>query len=288
VTGEAGAAGGDEGEAAASGHSKEDEDRKTAEGDSVTDEDERVPMEGGPPPATPAAVGRFIDGGRRGTVPFGSPMPSDLDPAETQFPHAYVGGGRTGDAAWAGGGPGRGPKGNQGTGSLQTEIEPRYDTRGNGLRTNADAWVIGGTGVVDVKRDYITSNAGDQGNGWWISAKAAAALEAHEQRHVTAAKEVYDNKLQPILDRVATSAVLGKGLTYWAKDAIPVLKQKIGWKYALEQFKEADAQSNANQGLVDLGDYGSSHYPRNMAGPRTIGGKQYSNYLIMGDEPDPT
>ena len=267
-------------------HSQADQDAKAAEGEDITGTDERVPMEGGPPPS--AVVGRFIDGGRRATVPFETATSSDPDPAEALVPHAYVGGGRTGGAAWAGGGPGKGPKGNQGTGSLQTESEPKYDTRGNGLRTNADVWVRAGTGIVDVKRDYITSDAGDQGNGWWISAKAAASLEAHEQRHVASAKEVYENKIQPVLDRVADSAKLGKGITYWSKDAVPLLQQKIGWKYALDQFKEADQQSNANQGIVDLNDYGSSHYPRNMKGPRKIAGKDYDNYLIMGDEPDPT
>lgn len=293
----------DAGEAAgeavdAGGRSEADMERKAEEGE-PSETDEEVPQEGGPPPSArpadpapsaihPVAASGFHDLGRVATVPFGSGGPDGMDEHEAMHPHAFTAGGRMGTVSWAGGGSGKGPKGNQGTGSITTEVVPEYDTRSNGPASNADAWVRAGTGVADVTRSFVGSAAGDQGNGWWISAAAAAALDAHEQRHVTASKQVYDAKIQPMLDRVADSANLGKGKTYWASDAIALLKRQIGWADALKGFKDDDAAYNANQGEVDLGDYGRPHYPRNMRGPRTIGGKSYDFYLIMGSEPDPT
>jgi hypothetical protein len=264
-----------------------DMERKANEGN-PSGQDEEVPMEGGAAPYAPVATPGFHDLGRRGTVPFGHVDAGSSDPEEASHPHAYTGGGRTGTVPWSGGGPGGGPKGNQGTGSIQMEVVPQYDSRSNGPTTNADVWVRSGTGIADVKRDYVGSAAGDQGNGWWISAAAATALEAHEKRHVTASKEVYGSTIQPMLDRMADSENLGKGKTYWASDGIALLQRQIGWADALKKFKEEDAQYNANQGQVDQQDFGTSHYPRNMNGPRTIGGKEYQTYLIMGSEPDPT
>jgi hypothetical protein len=262
-------------------------DRKAAEGDDVTATDPTVPMEGGAPPYAIAGASGFHDDGRRAIVPFGDvELPAPGSEAASH-PHAYTGGGRTGTVSWSGGGPAGGPKGNQGSGSLQAEVAPKYDTRSNGPLSKADAWVISGTGTVDVRRDFSASAAGDQGNGWWASGPAAAALEAHEQRHIAASRDVYGSTIKPMLDRVAESETQGKGQMYWASDAIAVLARYIGWKRALDEFKEQDAQWNANQGEVDQRDFGSPGYPRNMKGPRTIGGKEYQSYLIMNSEPDP-
>jgi hypothetical protein len=254
----------------------------------VTAEDPMVPMAGGAPPAGISSGAGFHDGGRRAIVPFGSVDPSALDPEEASHPRAYTGGGRTGSVSWSGGGPGAGPKGNQGSGSIQTESAPKYDTRSNGPFSKADAWVISGSAAADVTRNYVASAAGDQGNGWWISAQAATALEAHEQRHVASTRDVYASTIQSALDRITDSEAHGKGQMYWASDAITLLSRWIGWKDALSSFKEQDAQWNAPQGEIDQRDYGTAGYPRNMKGPRTIAGKEYQSYLIMGSEPDPT
>jgi hypothetical protein len=270
------------------GHTPEEIERKIAEGDGLTASDPLVPMGGGPAPVAGPGPHGFLDGGRRATIPFGDAAQPE-DPAEAWHPHAFTGGGRTGTATWAGGGgAGKGPKGNQGSGSIQSEVAPTYDSRWNGPFSNADVWVTSGTGTADVHRDYVSSTAGDQGNGWWISAAAASALEAHERRHVTAARQVYEATVQPMLDRIAGSAATGKGKTYWASDGITVLSRFIGWEPALKEFKEQDAQWNAPNGQIDQEDYGSAGYPHNMKGPRTIGGKAYDNYLIMNSEPDPT
>jgi hypothetical protein len=271
-------------------HSPEEMAAKEAEGEIPPEQDVTVPMSGGPQPYAAAAAGSggFHDGGRVGTAPFAPEMLGQHEPEEDQHPHAFLGGGRTGTAPWSGGGPNNGPHGNQGVGSLQTEIEPKYDTAWGGIRTNADAWVIRGTGIVDVARDYVSSKSGDQGNGWWVSQAAAGALDTHEQKHIQNAKGLYGSYIQPVLDRVADSANLGKGKTYYSKDARAALARRIGWEQALKDFKSNDTSYNGNNGQVDTEDIGQPHYPRPQKGPRSIGGKDYDNYLIMGSEPDPT
>jgi hypothetical protein len=275
----------DEGE-----HSDEDIDGKMAEGESGTESDVYVPTGGGPPPhaATTSGSGGFHDGGRQATVPFGVPIDMS-DPDEALHPHAFTGGGRAGTIPWSGGGKFGGPKGNQGTGAIAVpEVVPEYDSSWGGLFSNADAWVRSGTGVADVYRDYSTTDPGDQGNGWWVSARAASALDAHEQRHVTASKSVYDSTIQPALDRIAKSGPVGKGKAYLQSTARELLRRFVGWEGALKRFKEDDAAYNADQGQIDIQDVGSPGYPVPMHGPRTIQGKEYESYLIMGSEPDPT
>lgn len=271
-------------------HSPEEIAAKEAEGEIPPEQDVTVPMTGGPQPyaAATAGSGHFRDGGRVGTAPFAPEVLGQREPEEHQQPHAFLGGGRTGTAPWSGGGPNNGPHGNQGVGSLQTEIEPKYDTAWGGPRTNADAWVIRGTGIVDVARDYVSSKSGDQGNGWWVSPAGAGALETHEQKHIQNAKGLYGSYIQPMLDRVADSANLGKAKTYYSKDARAALARRIGWEQALKDFKSNDTSYNGNNGQVDTEDIGQPHYPRPQKGPRSIGGKEYDNYLIMGSEPDPT
>ena len=275
------------GESDDGGQSQEDQDRKATEGDSVTGSDPMVEMTGGPPPYAGPLGGGFHDGGRSGTVPFGD-APSCSLVEEAAHPHAFVGGGASGTVKWSGGGPARGPKGNQGSGSLQAETKPEYDTKGNGPFSNSDAWVRTGTAAANVTRDYSTSNAGDQGNGWWISNAAAAYLDGHEQRHVASAREVYGSTIGNLDDRVSKSADYGRGKLYWASDAITYVSNYIAWKRTLEEFKDQDASWNAPQGEVDQRDLGSGSYPRNQKGPKTIGGTQFDNYLIMPSEPDPT
>lgn len=65
-----------------------------------------------------------------------------------------------------------------------------------------------------------------------------------------------------------------------------MLKNQIGWSRGLKAFVEADESYNAPNGVVDTQDYGSSWFPRQI-GPGTVGGKDYSNRLVMQSEPDP-
>jgi hypothetical protein len=273
-------------------HSADEQAEKQAEGEAGSESDERVPAGGGAFPIAaastgPVPVGRFVNGGRAGTVPFTEAQLDVFDPERDQAPHAFAAGGRTGTKAWAGGG-GAGPKGNQQAGSIQNQVEPVYDSEWGGLFSNANAWVRDGTGIADVTRNYVTSNPGDQGNGWWISDKAASALEAHEQRHVANSKEQYENSVQPVLDRIANSRSLGANKTYKSVDARQLLKRQIGWKDGIQSFVDADQSYNAPNMMVDTNDLSSGALPRPQHGPRKIGGKDYDNYLIMSSEPDPT
>jgi hypothetical protein len=267
-----------------------DEDMAAKENEGYAGRSDVFVRTGGPVPyAVETPIGGFHDLGRVDSVAFGDVPPHDsLDPEEAARPHAYTGGGSSGTVPWSGGGPGGGPKGNQGAGSIQHQVAPFYDHRGNGPFSNADAWVKPGTGIADVTRSYVGSKPGDQGNGWWISSAAASALEAHEQRHVQSTKEIYGSTIEPVLDRISRSETLGKGKTYWSSAAIDALARLIGWESGLKKFDDEDNRWNTNRGQIDTEDFGSSRYPRSMQGPRTIGGKEYRNYLIMNSEPDPT
>jgi hypothetical protein len=281
--GESGEDGGD------SGPTDEEMAEKEAEGETGGESDVFIPTGGSSPPYSAApdgGGGGFHDGGRRGTVPFTGTMLADLEP-DDQRPHALTLGGRTGSTSWAGGGTDAGPHGRQNAGSIQKEVVPFYESRGNMPWDMSDAWVRPGTGIVDISRDYVTSNAGDQGNGWWISSMAAASLDVHEQRHVTAAKEQYDSYLQPVLDRVAKSEITGKGKTRFQKDARAALERMMSWPQALTNFVNNDNNWNAKNAQIDTEDVGSAHYPHNFKGPRKIEGKDYDNYLTMNNEEPP-
>jgi hypothetical protein len=250
--------------------------------------DELVPSGGGGYPvgvegaAEPAG---FHDDGRRGHVPFGDASAADEEADGSGVPHAFVAGGRSGSRAWAGGG-GAGPKGNQETGSIQKQVVPTYDGEWGGVFSNANAWVTEGTGIADVTRDYVTSDAGDQGNGWYVTDKAADALDKHEQRHVNASKETYEAKIQPALDRVAKSADLGRDKTYWQRDAKTLLARQIGWERAMKDFVDQDQQYNANGGVVDTEDQGSPWYPAKYK-DKKVNGKEYTGLLKLPGEPFP-
>jgi len=266
-------------------HSADDQQAKMDEGEIGVVSDPFVPTSGSPVHGASgdrSGAGGFHDGGRRGTVPFRAETAEDH---EDGLPHAITTGGKTGTRVWGGGG-GAGPKGNQHTGTFSKQVEPKYDTDWGGIATNASAWVIPGTGIFDVHRDYMTSDAGDQGNGWWVSPLAAAALEAHEQRHLQAARDVYSSTIDPMLDRISKSKSVGYRTDYRSVNAVALLQKYVGWKSSIDHFSEQDAQWNADQGQIDQEDLASTRYPVPMKGPKTIEGKEYQAYEIMqGEKP---
>ena len=286
-TGDAGDGGGDagggqQGQAGAAGDSDEEHSSNV-----ISVPETFQPGDGGSEPVLPPALdGRDMEAvagdmtsgfhapGRRGSIFFHSVTPKEF---EDKHPHAFVPGGRKGTTAWAGGG-GAGPKGNQKSGSIQRQVAPVYQGSGNGLFSNADAWVQGGTGEVDVVRDYVSSDAGDQGNGWYVTEAAASALQAHEEKHVSTAKADYDRFIQPLLDRVAKSAATGKGAAYTKSGAIEKLQNQIGWDKALSQFQKEDEQDNGQGGTVDQYDYSLGGYPEKFK-DKKVRGKQYSFLL---------
>ncbi len=267
--------------------SREDRQAKKAEGTQGSETENIVPAEGGANPISEEAhrgVG-FADRGRGGDIRFTDAMLAHFE-LGSGAPRAFTGGGRTGTKQWAGGG-GAGPKGNQKAGSVQNQVPPEYESRMGGVFSNADAWVKDGTGVADVTRDFVSSNAGDQGNGWWVSEQAAVALERHEQRHVRESKDSYGSKIQPVLDRIKDSAATGKNKTYWQSDARAYLKRMIGWESGIKEFVEADESYNTPGGVVDIQDQGSSAVFPRQRGAGKVKGKDYDNRLLMGAEPEP-
>jgi len=284
--------GSDDGPTSEKDPSEATQEEVEAEQETTTERETYTGEGGGPPVISPAATATsgasmgsgFVAGGRIGTVPVHSVFQCNFNERPGGYPHAWVGGGKTGPTPWAGGG-GAGPKGNQESGSIQNMVVPDYSSHGN-LWNNADAYVEPGTGITDVKRDYITSNAGDQGNGWYVTPAAAARLEVHEQTHVSTAMSNYNAYLDPMQKRVADSEALGKGKTFYRSDAKTLLRRMIGWKDAIDAFQEHDKADNGKNGNVDDNDMHNSGWPRNI-GPGDLNGVHYENRLIMNSERDP-
>lgn len=274
---------------------------KRAEGDAaLLVSEEQVAIGGGGQPVAgsgtasgaPPVAGAFVDRGRRDTIAFGEaeeqgldPEGGDVDPgAEDLRPRVFIAGGRTGKVAWSGGG-GAGPHGNQESGSAEL-VSPEIETSWGGAFSNADAWVKDGTGTVTVKRDYVSSDAGDQGNGWYITDKAAAGLDRHEQRHVAQSRELYANRIQPMLDRIIMSYQFGKGKAYKSADAAGLVRQYVDWGSSVKQFDEDDKSSNGKGGQVDQEDQFSPNFPRQI-GAGKVNGKAFTNRLKMPSEDAP-
>ena len=169
---------------------------------------------------------------------------------------------------------------------VQELVKPEYDSSWGGVFTNADAWVKEGTGLVTVKRDYVTSSPGDQGNGWYVTDKAAAALEQHEQKHVSKSRDVYIDKIQPMLDRIVQAYSYGKGKAYRASVAKALVQQYVGWDKAIKGFDEDDKAWNGKGAQVDMEDQYSSNFPRQI-GEGKVNGKDFQNRLKMPTEEAP-
>jgi hypothetical protein len=261
---------------------------KRAERDAPPEIEEPVEVGDGAPPIADASPGTgFQDARRVGTVPFGeTPVRNISGDEETgpPEPHAFAAGGRTGTRAW-GGGAGAGPKGNQPVGSLE-KVDPVYESAWGGPLTNASAWVAEGTGTVAVKRDYVSSSPGDQGNGWYITDKAAAALEAHERRHVAKSRDSYVDRIQPVLDRILNSYNYGKEIAYRSVVATALVRRYVNWPASIKAFVDDDTAWNAKYARVDLEDQASSGYPRQI-GPGKVNGKDFKNRLKLPTEPSP-
>jgi hypothetical protein len=234
-------------------HSASERAEKRAEGRDVSITDELVPLGGGSPPSAEAGAGSgaFVDGGRQGSVPFGA-ADADLDPESAHQPRAFVDLGQVGTVTWSGGGHGGGPHVNEQTGEIQEEIPPEYDTDWGGPGSNASAWVAPGTGIVNVERSYMSAEPGDQGNGWWVSERAASALAAHEDQHVAASQDVYEYHIQPMLDKVEKSAKTGKEAAYFSSRAVAILQAGIQWAKGINEFKRKDTDINEGAGTVDV------------------------------------
>ncbi|MBL8146652.1 MAG: SH3 domain-containing protein [Anaerolineae bacterium] len=228
---------------------------------------------------------QFVDGGRMGTAPvdFSGRV------ADDGFPHAFVDGGMTGTTVWAGGG-GAGPRGNQGTGTIQSTTNPTYQSRSNGIMSDSEAWVAAATGDLTVTRSWLGANAGNQGNGHYVTDRAAARFNQHEVLHVNSTRSIYNSHLQPMLDRVKAHRADNPSHTtvhsFFQSDAIATLRSTIDWATAVGNFQTDDKAANSPMNTVDTNDLASGTYPVDR-GPGTFGGVNYQHRVTMPDEAAP-
>lgn len=226
---------------------------------------------------SPAAPG-FLDAGRVGTARYGDPIAQGL-------PRAFTDGGQTGTVAWAGGG-GAGAHGNQPPGSIQTQVSPVYFQ----VSPRHDAYVKEGTGLVDVTRSWTGVNGGDQGNGQFLTAAAAARINVHETLHVANSKGHYTGVIDPLLKRIFDNT-LDRAVAQALKPpaaprSVGALSALIRWADSIRSFTTADDADNKAGGTVDTNDLASGTYPVD-AGPGTVGGKAFQHRVRTPSEPNP-
>jgi hypothetical protein len=222
----------------------------------------------------------FTDGGQVGTA---AAQVTERRP-DDDLPHIFIDGGQTGTVVWAGGG-GAGPRGNQGVGSLQHETPPIYDTGPDpDDASKFVAWLRPATGLINVTRSWLGAITGDQGNGQYVSAGAAARFNNHEVQHVVASKSLYDSLIQPMLDRAWAYLPGGqtmKGDT--AEAAANALKALVSWEIWVKAWQDSDIALNTPMGTIDTNDLASGTYPENR-GAVTIAGKAYTNAVASPGE----
>jgi hypothetical protein len=226
-------------------------------------------------PAVAAPPLGFHDVGRTGTARLG-----DEPVLDVSYPRAFTDGGMTGTVVWAGGG-GAGPHGNQAAGSVQAQVAPVYQATPVAAGTST-ASVQAGTGRLDVTRSWVGANGGDQGNGYYVTAGAAARFNTHERLHVTSTRGHYDTNIVPLLARATTTQ---SAATQAA--AIAALTAHVNWPASVTAFQNADIASNTPMGTVDVADKGSGTYPVD-AGPGTVGGTPFTHRVRLPSEPNPT
>lgn len=225
------------------------------------------------------AVG-FSDGGRVGTAVYDNKPVADDD----ERPHAFTDGGQTGTVKWAGGG-GAGARGNQPIGSIQSQKPPVFEAKKTS--SGAEASIRIGTGLLQVTRSWVGINAGDQGNGHFVTAGAAARINNHELLHVSNTQGHYMTHLDPLLTKVGNHwGGIGSVTGSDKADAIKNLKAAIDWKTAIKAFQKADTADNNAKGSVDTNDLASGTYPVN-AGAGTVGGKKFKHRVRLPSEPNP-
>lgn len=249
--------------------------------------DENLVLTGLETPVIPLNMG-FHDLGKVGTTSFEKQFMDSCDPA---YPKLFVDGGRTGAVIYAGGG-GAGPHGNQMTGSIQASVVPIYDSRSLGAFSGSEAWGRTGTGSLTVTRSYVGMSSGDQGNGYYVTARAASRADQHEDAHVQNSRGHYNTYLQPLLTRILnyTPAPAGGGRVitrYLQTDARSALESHINWQSSITSFQTNDTADNRPMGAIDQS-YLASSTRIVDGGPGTVGGTAYQHRIHILTEPTPT
>ncbi len=229
----------------------------------------------------------FQNMGRVATVRFGE---SSSSLRADGYPRIFVDGGRTGKAAYTDA-PSQGTRCNQLAGSYQRIIVPAYDSRSLGIFRDSEAWVRRGTGNLTVERSYVGVDAGDQGNGYYVTPRAAARANQHEALHIQNSRRLYNTHLRPLLARVRryTPAPSGGGhvvTRYFQGAARQELQRIIGWTSAIWSFRNSDIAVNGVGGTIDRA-YLASPTRLFDAGSGRVGGTAYQHRIHIGTEPEP-
>jgi hypothetical protein len=202
--------------------------------------------------------------------------------------HAFTAGGRAGTVAW---GP-AGAKGNQNTGSIQSEVAAAFQGAGAAPPNPAQAWVQNGTGTMQVTRSYTGVNSGNQGNGYYVTVAGAARINQHEVGHVNSSKGFHDGDLKPLLDRILsyTQAQAGRGTGADQAAATAALKTTLNlpaaWTTAKTNFSTHDTAANRPGGTFDTADVASGTYVTDI-GAGNVGGTAFAHRIKTPAEAAP-
>jgi hypothetical protein len=192
--------------------------------------------------------------------------------------HAFVNGGKTGTAIanWAGGAGGTTP----GIGSVTTAA-PVIDTTGPASAGQpAKAWVRAGTGTATVNRAYTGVLVGANGPNYYITARAAARIDRHEENHIAHSRTHHNTFIIPLETRIAQHTGQAKALNQGANVAAArtALGAFINWNNSITSFRNADNADNLPGGTVDTTDAASADFYRDY-GARTVAGVNYAHYV---------
>jgi hypothetical protein len=232
-----------------------------------------------PQPAQPAPAG-FFDGGMVGVTPFGERTGQE----DVNVPHVFTDGGQTGTIAWAGG-AGAGAHGNQGVGSLQTQVVPLFTGSPGPTAGRFSSRITPATGLVAVTRSFLGAFAGDQGNGFWLSNGAAARINQHERNHVASSRGIYSANLTPLENRIANAA-LGTDVGATAAEAVTAHRSAINWVPSINTFITADTAANiAPNGVIDTADVAAG-WLQNL-GPGNVLGVVFNQRVVRAGEAAP-
>jgi hypothetical protein len=205
-----------------------------------------------------------------------------IDPHGT----AFVNEGRVGVSTlwWFGGIAGLG---RQGIGTIQREIPPDIvvDRSWPG---KVCATVRRGTGIADVIRGYTGTQAGDQGVGTvgsphaglrgYVSARLAAGLDAHEQGHVHASEQVFNQTLFIAEHRAKDYQTVRLCCCPTPRNPTGpdvVLRSKIAWDHWKSEFSRLDAAVNGVAGTFHAWEAGQGGGPRATPVPGVIATVHY-------------
>jgi hypothetical protein len=133
-------------------------------------------------------------------------------------------------------------------------------------------------------------NGGNQGNGFFLTAPAAARINQHELQHVANSRGHYDADISPLLNRVLSftmDLVTARALLRPASPrSIPALKAIIQWPASITRFQTGDKADNKPGGTVDTADLASGTYPVD-AGPGTVAGTAFTHRIRTPTEANP-